>query len=188
MKLRTLLLAAGAALLGAAGCATTPDETAKPGTNEQPLAQPAAPGDGPATPAPACPGFVDEDGDGVCDLRASGACAGGCGKFVDDNGDGVCDLAGKGGCGKFVDENGDGVCDHAGKGCGMMGGSGECPHRGGMMGGSGECPHKGGMMGGGETPHEGCGMGQGFVDANGDGVCDRAAEGGCMHRRGAVAP
>ncbi|MCB2224388.1 MAG: hypothetical protein KQH83_09495 [Actinobacteria bacterium] len=85
-------------------------------------------------------GFVDDDGDGVCD------------NFVDDDGDGVCDNAngagtgtgdgyahmggrtgdddwagGRGasggnayqgteGGGEFVDEDGDGVCDHAGDG------------------------------------------------------------------------
>jgi hypothetical protein len=52
------------------------------------------------------PGFVDEDGNGICD------------NFVDEDGDGVCDLAGTGqgrGLG-FVDEDGDGVCDHAGTG------------------------------------------------------------------------
>ena len=63
------------------------------------------------------PGFVDENGDGICD------------NFVDENGDGVCDLAGSGqrqGPG-FVDEDGDGVCDHfgtggqAGRGGRMMG-------------------------------------------------------------------
>ncbi len=51
------------------------------------------------------PGFVDEDGDSVCD------------NFVDEDGDGVCDHAGEGNRGPgFVDEDGDGVCDHAGSG------------------------------------------------------------------------
>jgi hypothetical protein len=51
------------------------------------------------------PGFVDEDGNGICD------------NFVDEDGDGVCDHAGEGGHGPgFVDEDGDGVCDHAGTG------------------------------------------------------------------------
>ncbi len=50
------------------------------------------------------PGFVDADGDGVCD------------NFVDEDGDGVCDNAGSGQGPGFVDEDGDGVCDHAGTG------------------------------------------------------------------------
>lgn len=44
------------------------------------------------------PGFVDEDGDGVCDHAGSGAGRGmgrGSG-FVDEDGDGVCDYAGQG--------------------------------------------------------------------------------------------
>lgn len=66
-----------------------------------PLAQPGQAGRG--------PGFVDNDGDGVCD------------NFVDENGDGVCDRAGIGQGGRgpgFVDNDGDGVCDHAGTGQG----------------------------------------------------------------------
>jgi hypothetical protein len=93
--------------------------------------------------------FVDEDGDGVCDLmgtgegygphgpRANQFANGGCGaNFVDEDGDGVCDLMGtgqgsgphgprtnqfaNGGCGaNFVDEDGDGVCDLMGTGQGF---------------------------------------------------------------------
>jgi len=51
--------------------------------------------------------FTDENGDGVCDNVATGACGGA-------------------GCG-YVDVNGDGVCDHAGSGAGAgmgMGGRG----------------------------------------------------------------
>ncbi len=72
--------------------------------------------------ATGCIAFMDENGDGICDI--CGACAG----FVDENGDGICDNwntnAGVGcGCGAgFVDENGDGICDNwsatAGTGCG----------------------------------------------------------------------
>lgn len=60
-------------------------------------------------------GFIDADGDGVCD---SGYCA-----FVDEDGDGVCDnfglYGGRGsGCGAgFLDADGDGVCDDAGTNC-----------------------------------------------------------------------
>jgi hypothetical protein len=56
---------------------------------------------------PVAPGanFVDEDGDGVCDLMGTGAAgnsyrhgAGGA-NFVDEDGDGVCDLMGTGAAG-----------------------------------------------------------------------------------------
>ena len=59
------------------------------------------------------PGFVDENGDGICD------------NFVDEDGNGVCDKAGTGqGQGPgFVDEDGDGICDYAGSG-GQLGRSG----------------------------------------------------------------
>ena len=72
------------------------------------------------------PGFVDEDGDGVCDNAGSGLGKGwgggshGAG-FIDEDGDGVCDNAGSGlgkGMGRgsrgagFIDEDGDGVCDN----------------------------------------------------------------------------
>ncbi|GAB4281314.1 MAG: hypothetical protein Kow0080_34780 [Candidatus Promineifilaceae bacterium] len=78
------------------------------------------------------PNFVDEDGDGVCDVcggvpqggmygngRRYGA-AGGQPNFVDEDGDGVCDICGNmpyagqnGAAGaNFVDEDGDGVCDN----------------------------------------------------------------------------
>ena len=68
-------------------------------------------------------------------------------RFMDQDGDGVCD--------NFVDENNDGVCDNAGSG--MMGGR--------MMQG---------MMQGRAMMHSGMmqGRGMGFVDANGDSVCD----------------
>ena len=74
----------------------------------------------PALPGPDVrPGFVDADGDGVCDNCASGTCGQG---FVDADGDGVCDNAGQNGRGLgsgqgnpnaprlgFVDADGDGV-------------------------------------------------------------------------------
>jgi hypothetical protein len=97
-----------------------------------------------------CDNFVDADGDGVCDLAGTGRGQGNgpgfvdkdgdgvCDNFVDADGDGVCDLRGTGqGNGPgFVDEDGDGVCDHAAAGGqqGMM-------RRGGrsqMMGGWGQ--------------------------------------------------
>ncbi len=120
-------------------------------------------------------GFVDEDGDGVCDNCNSGQGMG----FVDEDGDGVCDNCGSGqggsGYGRgpgqgmgFVDEDSDGVCDNCGSG---QGGSGYGRGPGQGMGfvdedGDGVCDN--------------CGSGQGpaFVDADGDGVCDHAGIGG----------
>ena len=50
--------------------------------------------------------FIDEDGDGVCDV-----CGGeGQGAFVDEDGDGVCDLCGSESHGAFA-RNGNGLCD-----------------------------------------------------------------------------
>ena len=67
-------------------------------------------------------GYVDADGDGVCDYAGTGC--GACGKghgYVDADGDGVCDYAGteceRYGMGRgSVDADGDGVCDNAGYG------------------------------------------------------------------------
>jgi hypothetical protein len=90
------------------------------------------------------PNFVDEDGDGQCDLMGTagfGRGREGAGEgpnFIDENGDGVCDLAGSGlagtgqgygprglqdeSCGEnFIDEDGDGLCDLAGTGQGYGG-------------------------------------------------------------------
>ena len=75
--------------------------------------------------------FIDENGDGICDLYQGGGQGigrqagvrgqGGLGNFVDADGDGVCDNAGSGmrGAGRgarvnFIDNDGDGVCDNAG--------------------------------------------------------------------------
>ena len=46
--------------------------------------------------------------------------------FVDENGDGVCDHAGtgNGNCSGYVDENGDGACDNAGSYAGSGQGAG----------------------------------------------------------------
>ena len=80
-------------------------------------------------------GFLDADGDGICDncgtyhLRSMTGTGRG-GNFVDADGDGVCDhyAPGQGGgaCGghgeNFVDADGDGACDYyasgLGRGCG----------------------------------------------------------------------
>ncbi len=95
-------------------------------------------------------GYVDADGDGVCDNYGSGAgCTqiGGCGGqgacYVDADGDGVCDNYGSGagctqsgGCGGqgacYVDADGDGVCDNCGSGagCAQSGGCGGRPQDG----------------------------------------------------------
>lgn len=63
-------------------------------------------------------GFVDADGDGICDNhpKGCGQCQGR-GGFVDADGDGVCDNHPKGrgqgqGRGGFVDADGDGICDN----------------------------------------------------------------------------
>ena len=67
-------------------------------------------------------GYVDADGDGVCDNAGTGCGMYGAGRgYVDADGDGVCDNAGMG-CGMYgagrgyVDADGDGVCDNAGYG------------------------------------------------------------------------
>lgn len=59
-------------------------------------------------------GFVDADGDGVCDNRADGSLGRGGYGFVDADGNGICDNRENGsyaGAG-FVDADGDGVCDN----------------------------------------------------------------------------
>jgi hypothetical protein len=52
------------------------------------------------------PGFVDADGDGVCDNYQAGVCPGG-----------GCERGNGRGTG-FVDEDGDGTCDYRGTACG----------------------------------------------------------------------
>ncbi len=92
-------------------------------------------------------GYVDADGDGICDNWENGTGGQGYGAgngdgygFVDADGDGVCDNWDEAwcGCGQgFVDENGDGVCDNwAGKwsGGGQGGGQGYGAGNGGGMG------------------------------------------------------
>ena len=76
--------------------------------------------------------FIDENGDGICDLYQGGGqgigrqsgnrIKSGLRNFVDADGDGVCDNtgntgmrgAGRGSRVNFVDNDGDGVCDNAG--------------------------------------------------------------------------
>ena len=55
--------------------------------------------------------------------------------YVDANGDGICDNHGSA-CGNYVDANGDGVCDNAGTvNTGQHGGRGMGHHGGGHHGG-----------------------------------------------------
>ena len=82
--------------------------------------------------AASCNGYVDADGDGVCDscggFAASGdGGRGSCPGYADADGNGVCDACGNaaGSCGGYVDQDGDGVCDRYGQGgCGKGYGSG----------------------------------------------------------------
>lgn len=53
-------------------------------------------------------GYIDSNGDSICDNRISG----GCGNYIDADGNGVCDNRLSGSCGNYVDADGDGVCDH----------------------------------------------------------------------------
>lgn len=111
-----------------------------------------------------CAGFVDEDGDGVCDDCGGGqgpnGDPAGCEGFIDEDGDGLCDLCGSDhepdqdrdrirdctpDCPGFVDADGDGVCDNCGGGQGPNGDPSSCP---------------------------------GFVDEDGDGICDNCS---CDH-------
>lgn len=71
-----------------------------------------------------CDNFVDEDGDGVCDRLGTNQWMGRGRGFVDQDGDGVCD--------NFVDEDGDGVCDYLSAGQQMGRGRGAA---GGWLGG-----------------------------------------------------
>lgn len=77
------------------------------------------------------PGFVDNNGDGICDKRPQGKGYGP--NFTDNNNDGKCDNLGKTKGNQrgrnFVDANNDGICDHRGKGLNQRGqgkGYGKC--------------------------------------------------------------
>ncbi len=165
-----------------------------------------------SSPAPVAEGgcncghFIDEDGNGVCDLMESGECRRGrdgrcpCSQAADGGGTKAVSPGGcAGDCGRgpgFVDEDGDGVCDHAGErghGHGFVDedGDGVCDHAGerghgpGFVDedGDGACDHAGergrghGWRGGrGHGPH-----GPGFADEDGDGACDHAGERGRGH-------
>lgn len=103
-------------------------------------------------------GYIDENGDGVCDNYGTGA---GCAGFVDANGDGVCDNCGatsRTGCGHFVDANGDGICDNHGTGCGHGHGGG-CGGNFVDADGDGVCDNYG--------TGAGCGQGNGYGNGHG---------------------
>lgn len=107
-----------------------------------------------------CAGYVDADGDGVCDTCGGGHGGGHgtCDGYVDVNGDSTCDNCGadhgvnSSACTDFTDADGDGLCDT----CGSSHGSGQ------------------GVCGG-------------FADADGNGVCDAhgAGYGARGHHHGA---
>ena len=111
----------------------------------------------------------------------------GCGQgFVDENGDGVCDNwagtwsgGGQGGYGAgYVDTDGDGICDNwengTGCGCGYCNGAGQGAGGGGYgyvdADGDGVCDnYENGTGGQGYGYGAGNGGGGGYVDADGDG-------------------
>lgn len=122
----------GAAELGAGG-----------GGDVTPLRQAGWSWDGAAERPDTCRyGFVDEDGDGICDH--TGGCALGPG-YVDGDGDDICDNAGTGWGNGCVDADGDGVCDYFGTG-GWGGGYTDAD-------GDGVCDH----LGTGNRPQDGTG-------------------------------
>lgn len=119
---------------------------------------------------------ADADGNGVCD------------SFADANGDGVCDnrgvhaacsafsrgFAAFGECGRalganFVDEDGDGLCDRREAGLGFGNGQGLGSGNGNAYGAA--------TAGQGNQGAWCASCGLGFVDENGDGVCDHAGTG-----------
>lgn len=84
-----------------------------------------------------CPGYLDADGDGVCDTCGATAARShhGCTRYSDENGDGVCDTCANGACqgngsgAGYVDADDDGVCDHRNAGS-VTPGSGLGNHHG----------------------------------------------------------
>lgn len=135
MKKRTVAIALVALLAVAAvptiafasaqgGATTTEPVVARGIADSAPAAQKAV--EAASTAAPACPGYVDADNDGVCDNYAAGTCAqGGHHRgFVDADNDGigVCDNYASGACAGqgngrgqgagYVDADGNGTCDN----------------------------------------------------------------------------
>ncbi len=72
----------------------------------------------------ACAGFVDADGDDICDNRGSGAGGGNGAGYVDADGDGVCDNYGTGAGSGNGAGNGYGAGAGTGNGGGHHGGNG----------------------------------------------------------------
>jgi hypothetical protein len=153
------------------GCATM-DESVLPDAEGPPSAAPAVQGAPPAGSAAAAapggggprwgPGFVDADGDGLCDRGVA--------RWGKDNTRP-----------RFVDADGDGACDNyqargaaAGYGRGWGRGYGWGRGRGPGWGrGRGAGWGRGGGAGWGRGWGRGLGRGPAFVDKDGDGVCDR---------------
>lgn len=112
-----------------------------------------------ATPEPVAPaagqgvgpGWMDKDGDGKCD------------NFIDADGDGVCDLAGQH---QGMMQRGQALMQ---RGQAMMQGQGMMQGQA-MMQGQGHMRGYGMMQGGQGMMQQGQGMG--FVDADGNGICD----------------
>lgn len=74
--------------------------------------------------------FTDSNNNGIC-----GYCTTDC-PFIDEDGDGICDNFATGACGLgYVDENGDGICDNYAYGSGCRNGGGRGCGRGGRRGG-----------------------------------------------------
>lgn len=109
-------------------------------------------------------GYIDADGNGVCDNATGTYCAQG---YVDADADGVCDNCGAatyGGQGQgqgYIDADNDGICDNAtgtycGRGYVDADGDGICDNCGSASYGGG---------------------GRGYVDTDGNGICDNYGSG-----------
>lgn len=82
-------------------CDIVATQAADTASDVAPVAVPSAPAASPA----ACHGFVDADGDGVCDNYAQGNCASGY-----HHGNGAASSGGN--CPAYTDADGDGTCDN----------------------------------------------------------------------------
>lgn len=107
-------MAAAVVAVGACLTAAVPAVAAGGNTAGQTLAQATA-----VSYDAVCPGFVDADGDGLCDNCEARATQGhhGCASYVDENKDGVCDTctnvgAGRVTCEGYIDADGDSICDN----------------------------------------------------------------------------
>lgn len=96
-----------------ASTAYAPETKGEPAANAEPAVS-STPEPAPVVafkpaPANACPGYADQDGDGLCDACGNGS--GSCPGYTDADGDGVCDSYGSGACPGYTDADGNGVCD-----------------------------------------------------------------------------